>query len=130
MLPSVFPDRGRYTPTAIYYHEADSLEYVRHDVPCIYRRVDEILTLIVSIETREPLGFQFKGFRSFYVNHITPKYSFEHDNFIQAVNLIEEALTIAGDSIFSHKDRSSAYQAAIQIAAEDHVKVTDFPKVA
>lgn len=130
MLPSIYPDRGTYTPTAIYYHEADSLEYIRRDVPCIYRRVDEILTLILELRSREPLGFQFKGFRSFYVNHISQKYSFEHDNFIRAVNLIEEALTIAGDTIFTQNERSSAYEAAIQIAVEDHVKVTDFPKVA
>jgi hypothetical protein len=130
MLPDVYPNRGRYTPSAIYYHEADSLEYVRRDAPCVYRRIDEILTLVVDLNTREPLGFQFKGFRSFYIKHITPKYNFEHERFIEAISLIEEALTIAGDGIFSHAERSSAYQAAMKIADEDHVKVTDFPKVA
>ena len=42
-----------YRPTAIYLEEADTVEYVRRDVACIYHRVDGILTLAFDLKTRE-----------------------------------------------------------------------------
>jgi hypothetical protein len=47
-----------YVPAAVYLDEADSVEYVRRDVACVYRRVDGILTLVLDMKTRKLNGFR------------------------------------------------------------------------
>jgi hypothetical protein len=56
-----------YLPTAVYYADADTVEYVRRDVPCVYRRIDGILTLALDLHTREITGFRLKGFKNFFM---------------------------------------------------------------
>jgi hypothetical protein len=118
-----------YAPCAIYFEEADSLEYVRRDVPCIHRRVDELLTLILAIDTRDPMGFSLKGFRNFYIKHFQHN-SYHGENFISLIGILEKALSSVGDDIFNQHDRISAYQKAIDIATQDDAKLQDAPSVA
>jgi hypothetical protein len=66
---------GGYSPAAIYYEEADIVEYIRADVPALHRRIDEFLTLVLDLDTREPIGFALKGFRNYYLKHIKPQNS-------------------------------------------------------
>ena len=55
---SGFGLHSEYIPSAVYYADADTVEYVRSDVPCIHRRIDGILTLNLDLRTRELIGFQ------------------------------------------------------------------------
>ena len=108
-----------YKSVAVYYPEADTLEYIRRDIPAVHRRIDAFLTLIVDMEKRdEPIGFCLKGFRAFYLQDPYPK-----DDFPSLVGLLERALTIAGAGVFD------AYQKAKQMALADSVVVTDLPQV-
>jgi hypothetical protein len=120
---------GSYKPVAIYFQESDCLEYVRSDIPTIYRRVDEFLTLIVSMEDREPIGFSLKGFRNFYNRKIATKDPSRRTEFFTLVCLIEEIFGDLGDGIFS-EDKRVAYRKAIEIATDDEVELKDIPKPA
>ena len=61
-----FPDlRAEYKPKAIYLEDADTVEYVKMDVACVYRRIDGFLTLALDLKSRELIGFRFKGFKNF-----------------------------------------------------------------
>jgi hypothetical protein len=116
-----------YVPTAIYYEEADSLEYVRRDVPCVYRRVDELLTLVLSMDTREPLGFRIKGFRNFYLRRLKPKYNLRENEFLMLINVVEEAMSSFGDQFFSMGERKAAYEKALNIAEQDDIRLKQLP---
>jgi hypothetical protein len=119
-----------YRPTAIYYEEADSLEYVRVDAPAIYRRIDDRLTLILSMASREPIGFQVKGFRNFYIRHLQLQNDAKADNFLSLMLVLETAISLVGDGIFEKRDRILAYEKALNIATEDAIELHDLPKVA
>lgn len=119
-----------YAPTAIYYVEADCLEYVRHDEPCVYRRIDELLTLILDMDTREPCGFKIKGFRNIYSKYILSKTSSEEDQFPRLVNVFERVFSEVGDDIFKEESRKRAYEKAHDIAEVDQVVLTEWPEVA
>lgn len=115
-----------YTPVAAYYSDADSVEYIRKDVPAVYRRVDEVLTLILDINNREELiGFRLKGFNSFYRQEMR-----DLGDFVSLVGALERALSTAGDKVFAERDRQEAYARARRIALDDKVELTDLPKSA
>ncbi|SFB42300.1 hypothetical protein SAMN03159496_03554 [Rhizobium sp. NFR07] len=118
---------GSYKPSAIYFQDSDCLEYVRCDVPNIYRRVDEFLTLVVSMEDREPIGFTLKGFRNFYSRKYATKSKVPE--FRNLVCLIEEIVEEIGNDIFQ-EDKRKAYRKAIEIAKDDEVQLTDIPRQA
>jgi hypothetical protein len=121
---------SRYTPAAIYYEEADSLEYVRADVPNVYRRVDQFLTLVLSMETRKPIGFRLKGFRNFYLRHLEPKYHLQERHFLLLIDVLQDALSEDGEAIVQATERSVGYRQALEIAQVDNVKIDEFPRVA
>jgi hypothetical protein len=112
-----------YTSVAVYYEDSDSLEYVRRDEPSIYRRVDELLTLVLSMRTREPIGFQLKGFRHFYLQYIKDKIN-RDESFSQLIIILEEAVKRLGNKVFLEQDRLSAYVKAQDIAKEDDVQLS------
>lgn len=118
---------GSYKPSAIYLQDSDCLEYVRFDVPNIYRRVDEFLTLVISMDEREPIGFSLKGFRNFYLRKYAKKAM--APEFRNLVCLIEEIVGEIGDEIFS-EDKRTAYRKALEIAKDDEVQLNDLPKYA
>lgn len=115
----------RYAPTALYFQDADSIEYTRVDAPCIHRRIDAILTLILEMDTREPVGFKVKGFKYFYMR-IRNKCEGElGQEFIDLTRVLSEAFSMLGDSIFeqSRKKERMAYEEAIDIATRDAVTI-------
>jgi hypothetical protein len=112
-----------YRPTAIYLEEADTVEYVRRDVACIYHRVDGILTLAFDLKTRELNGFRLKGFKNFFLRHLQPKYHLLDDDFVPLVSAIEQAVEIAGEEITRDPDRRKAYRQAKLMALEDSVSI-------
>ena len=116
----------RYSPVAVYYEASDIVEYVRHDVPCVHRRIDDLLTLMLDMDSMEVVGFKIKGFKNFYLKHLKPTYDLLDNDFISLVTVIERALEAAGDSIFGY-DRKTAYRQAHRIAAEDQVKLHERP---
>lgn len=119
----------RYTPKALYYEDADALEYVRTDAPHVYRRIDEFLTLILDIDTRNPVGFKIKGFRNVYIKTIKPKLN-DPTGFPRLITLLEKLMTELGENVFSESPRHEAYTAAADIAMQDQVIVVDLPRAA
>lgn len=112
---------SEYIPTAVYYADADTVEYVRRDVPCVYRRIDGILTLALDLHTREITGFRLKGFKNFFINHLKLKYKLIDGDFIPLVSVIEQALQIVGDKVCIDKAGVEAYRCARKMAHEDRV---------
>ena len=117
--------RSEYLPTALYYADADTVEYVRHDVPCIHRRIDGILTLAFDLRTRELVGFRVKGFRNFFLNHLKPKYKLFDGDFIALVSVIEEAFELVGNTICPSEDSIEAYRKARKMAHDDRVALEE-----
>jgi hypothetical protein len=110
-----------YVPTAIYYADADTVEYVRRDGPCVHRRIDEILTLAYDLRNPEFIGFRVKGFRNFFLNHLKPKYELLDGDFIALVSVLEQALEFVGKSVCPSKDSVEAYRQARKMALDDRV---------
>jgi hypothetical protein len=110
-----------YEATAIYYADADTVEYIRRDVPCLHRRIDGILTLAFDLKDRELIGFRVKGFKNFFLNHLKPKYELLDGDFIALVSVLEQALEIVGQRVCPSKDSVEAYRQARKMALEDRV---------
>jgi hypothetical protein len=119
-----------YAPAAVYYDDADSLEYVRCDEPCVYRRIDELLTLVLSLHTRTPVGFRIKGFKHFYLEFVKNKTAEKSTEFPMLISIIEDAAQKIGNQIFEHSSIREAYAQARTIAEEDKVRLNEVPKVA
>ena len=115
-----------YRPVAAYYEGADSVEYIRQDVPALYTRIDEFLTLIYDLRRRDLLiGFRLKGFKHFYLSHLRSV-----GDFVSLVGAMEQALSVVGDNVFDEQERRRAYAQAREIALADGVALRDLPKVA
>jgi len=112
---------SEYVPKALYLPDADTVEYVRRDVPCIYRRIDGILTLAFDLHTRELVGFRLKGFKNFFLNHLKPRYKLLDGDFIALVSVIEEAIQCLGDEVCRDEASVEAYRKARKMAHDDRV---------
>lgn len=110
-----------YTPVAIFYEDADTVEYVRKDVPCIQRRVDGILTLNLDLKTKELIGFRVKGFKNFFISHLKPQYELMDADFIPLVSVLERAFQAVGNGLLTDQNRQAAYRQARKMAHEDRV---------
>jgi hypothetical protein len=117
--------RSGYVPSAIYYADADTVEYVQKDGPCIHRRIDGILTLTLDLQTRELIGFRIKGFRNFFINHLKPKYKLLDGDFIPLVSVLERALEVVGYTVCPTDDSVEAYRKARKMAHDDRVALED-----
>ena len=113
--------RSEYLPTALYYADADTVEYVRRDVSCIHKRIDGILTLTLDLRTRELVGFRVKGFKNFFLNHLKPKHKLLDGDFIALVSVLEQALEFVGNSVCPTEASVDAYRKARKMAHEDRV---------
>ena len=113
--------RLEYVPSAHYYADADTVEYVRKDGPCIHRRIDGILTLTLDLNSRELIGFRVKGFRNFFINHLKPKYKLLDGDFIPLVSVLEQALELVGNTVCPTEDSVEAYRKARKMAHDDRV---------
>jgi hypothetical protein len=118
---------ARYKPVAVYYEDADEVEYVREDVPCVRHRIDAFLTLTLKMDGREAIGFKLKGFKNFYLRHMKDMPAADdRDHFLALVKVIEKAIDMLGDKAFE-KDRRAAYDQAHQIAKEDGAELHELP---
>jgi hypothetical protein len=115
-----------YRAKAIYFTEADLLEYTRLDVPTVHRRVDECLTLVLSMDDRQPIGFALKGFRHLCQKHIYKEDPRRHEGFKDLVSIFEKIIGEIGDDLF-YGERYLAYNKAIEIATADKVELHDYP---
>ncbi|MEC5324761.1 hypothetical protein [Aurantimonas sp. A3-2-R12] len=118
-----------FVASAMYFEDSDSLEYVSEDGPCIFRRVDEMLTLMISVGDRRPIGIQLKGFKNFYLRNLRSKYSLDKKNFLALTCALEEAMNSIGAETFKENQLES-YALALNIAERDSVEVRDFPQLA
>lgn len=120
---------SEYKPIALYYHDADSVEYVRADVPSVSRRIDAFLTLILDMEDRNKvIGFRLKGFRNFYSKHFQLINETLNDEFLALVSVIEKRVTEIANNHFDKAEaapRLEAYKRAREIAASDSVILRD-----
>jgi len=117
--------RSEYIPRALYLEDADTVEYVKRDVACIYRRIDGILTLALDMKTREVIGFRVKGFKNFFITHLKPKYRLLDGDFIALVSVIEQAFQVVGDVAWPDQERIEAYRSARKMAHEDRVCIEE-----
>ena len=116
-----------YTPTAIYYDDADTVEYVRRDAPCVHRRVDGFLTLTFDMFNRDQLiGFRLKGFKNFYLKELKPTQKLDLE-FVSLALAIEKAVSIIGDGLFDETTKS-AYRSAVTMAIEDGATLRELPR--
>jgi hypothetical protein len=113
--------RAEYVQSALYYADADTVEYVRKDGPCVHRRIDDMLTLTLDLNTRELIGFRVKGFRNFFINHLKPKYKLLDGDFIPLVSVLEQALELVGNTVCPTEDSVEAYRKARKMAHDDRV---------
>ena len=111
-----------YSPVALYFHEADLVEYVREDACCVFKRIDETLTLAMEMDTRLPIGFRIKGFKNVYLKTL-PAGQEGSEQFIEIVSVLEKITCSAGNKIFDHPDMRRAYKVASDIAKVDDVKL-------
>lgn len=122
-------DSKDYEPEAIYYEDSDSLEYLRVSAPAIYRRIDSVLTLVFSLEDRALIGFKLKGFKNFYIRKLRNRLGTDCPQFIELVDVLQEATKTLGQHVFEEKYKE-AYHSALEMAARDKVHVRDFPRIA
>src|SRR3981189_4017225 len=119
MITHPMPDlHSVYQPVALYLDDADSVEYMRRDVACVYRRVDGFLTLALDLKTRELTGFRLKGFRNFFLTYLKPRHELLDDDFISLVSVIEQAVQVMGDKLVGDPERQDAYRQARKMAHE------------
>jgi hypothetical protein len=108
-----------YTPVAVFYEEADLVEYVSADIPAVAKRVDALLTLLVNMRDRnEVIGFRLKGFKNYYLRNLVGL-----DDFVTLVTILEQEMTKIGDEAF---DRREAYKKARAVAG--NVVLKDLPQ--
>lgn len=113
-----------YSPVAIYYEDADLVEYIRKDAPNVARRVDELLTLIYNMNNRDELiGFKLKGFKNYYLKNLSGL-----EDFVSVVTILENEMTKIGHQVIEREAaRRDAYAKARDIADKDQVRVDDLP---
>jgi hypothetical protein len=121
-----------YTPVALYLEESDSLEYVKADGPCVYKRVDPLLTLVLDMRTRKLIGFRIKGFKNFYLKSLKDNHTLLRSEFLLAASVLERAMELAARRFFDTHDerKASAYREAWKLAADDKVELRDLPLAA
>lgn len=118
-----------YKPVASYFHDSDCVEYVREDVPTVYRRIDDFLTLALDMSTRELIGFRFKGFRNFYIRHLEEVHRRFGSDFLALVSVVERHVQDIGEDLFDER-RREAYSLVRRLAHEDNVELRDLPEAA
>jgi len=118
---------GEFEPTAVYFSDADCVEYLREETLCVHRRIDELLTLIYDETNAIPVGFKLKGFKHI-LDRMRERFDLSHEQFVELVAVLEAVCTDIGEELFSDSQRHSAYQAASKLAK--NVKLYDFPLAA
>ena len=105
---------------AIYHQDSDCVEYSRQDGHVYYERIDEFLTLVRDMSSRQTVGFKLKGFKYLFRPTIEAL-SISDAEFLVLMRALERHVTIFGDKITD--DCREYYDEAIQIASNDNVLV-------
>jgi hypothetical protein len=113
---------SQYSPVAVYYEDADTVEYVRKDVPCVNRRIDDFLTLTLAMSDRRAIGFRLKGFKNFYLHHFEERSVGDRELFLKLMSVIEKATMTLGNKVFDDQ-RYAGYKEAYRIAEEDNATI-------
>lgn len=109
-------DNEKFVPSASYYEDADLVEYVTADEPCVFRRVDSMLTIAFSLDTKEPIGFRLKGFKSIYLTRIKPKYDVIGGiDFLTISDILTSWIQEVGNQVFSDEAKEE-YRKAIRLS--------------
>lgn len=109
-----------YTPVAVYYEDADLVEYVRRDIPAVAKRVDALLTLLLNMRDRDDVvGFRLKGFKNYYLRNLAGL-----DDFVALVTILEQEMTRIGDEAFVRRE---GYKKARELAVAGNVVLKDLP---
>jgi len=122
---NVEPERcAPYKPVALYFLESDCVEYVKQDTFYIHRRVDSFLTLIFDETKNNLIGFKLKGFKHVF-DKVKPLFELNDMQFVDLVPVIQFVFTQFGNQVFSvgDEERRLAYKAAINLAANDNVRL-------
>lgn len=114
--------KGNYVPCAVFFADSDCVEYIKHDVFCIYDRVDEYLTLIYDETALNLVGFKVKGFKHLFDTKLKNLFRLNDNQFVAFVGVIERLCEAIGDPLFANDSRKRAYQAARTLAANDNVR--------
>jgi hypothetical protein len=112
---------------AVYFSDADCVEYVAEDTTTVFRRVDPILTLIYDETNAIVIGFKLKGFKK-VLDSIREKFNLDDQGFVELVTVFEAVVSQIGDELFADAQRKSAYAAAAKLARD--VKLYDLPHAA
>jgi hypothetical protein len=117
--------RGERKPVAVYFADADCVEYVADDVTCVYNRVDQFLTLIEDETRSVAVGFKLKGFRNCFLKH-REEFGLSENDFIELVKVLECVCAELGERQFGEDlGRRLAYREARRLA--EGVKLYDLP---
>lgn len=114
-------------PTAVYFADADCVEYVAEDTTCVYRRVDAFLTLIYDETNEIVVGFKLKGFRRM-LDAIRAELDLGESGYVMLVSVLEAVVSKLGNDVIGDTRRRSAYMAAAKLARD--VKLYDYPLAA
>lgn len=114
---------NEYKATAVYFHDSDCVEYLKNDAFVLYDRVDQFLTLIYDRTGKSVVGFKLKGFKNIFTKQLESIYRLNERQFLSLVSAIEAICTQLGDQLFDDDDRARSYKAAMNLAANDNVKV-------
>jgi len=118
-----------YAPVALYFQDSDSVEYVRRDIPCLYKRIDGLLTVVLDLNDKSLIGFRLKGFRNFYLNSLRKNQELLRNDFLLAVSVLEKALENCCNEIFNDETQK-AYKDVWLLAKQDGVELRDLPDLA
>jgi hypothetical protein len=113
-----------YSRVAVYYDLSDTVEYLRGDESCVYRRIDARLTLALNMDSGEVIGFRLKGFKNFYLRELKPVCDKLGIEFVELAQAFAKAVEEIGDDVVD-EERIKAYRAAYEIAHNDNVKLMD-----
>lgn len=104
-----------------YNKEGDCIQFkTMQHVPVARRRIDEYLTLYISIENKKPIGFQLKDIHALIAEHgnlmtVQAGYTFTDKSVISITALILKAFVKMPESI----NRFSGYRDAFSTMARD-----------
>lgn len=115
---------------ASYSEEMDFLEYLKNDTTTVSQRIDNCLTLMLDAESREVIGFRFKGFRYVFNTVIRPLVKLRNEDFDPLITAMEVVFTTLGNDCVAglrpdDERRLQAYQKALEIAKRDSVKLPE-----
>lgn len=124
-----------FVKSAVYCEEMDCLEYVSVDDITISDRIDSFLTVILSYDQTQIVGFRLKGFRCIFNDIIKPLSKLKDEDFDPLVEALENIFTRIGGEIFPTQSQSdddyrvSAYKSALQLIKSDKVDLPEQFKI-